>query len=211
MHKPRWLRVFSRLNVFALLGDQFRYLTDLSTNRPERIIRGLVVLLAPAAFTLSLVFHVQMQTVGDLVGALGLLAGVFISAFALVFSIRINLSAKPSKVLERKTARLIDESALTLLAAGLLSGIDAIWLAGVSASIPAEGYVVSEFATAVTVGLSSLVVLYFLLSIRRLHKLYTDTFVPFWRVQTVVEGSATRQETKDARGQAAEIDARRNS
>ena len=211
MGRILWVKGLSRLNVLALLRDQFKYLTNVATNRPERIVRTLVILVAPAAFTLSLVFHVQMQTVGDLVGALGLLAGVFISAFALVFSLRINLAAKPTKILERRTARLIDESALTLLSAGLLSGVDAIWLAGVSASIPAEKYVVSEIATAVTMGLSSLVVLYFLLSVRRLHKLYTDTFIPFWRVKSAIEGRALMLDNASPREQATEIDARRNS
>ncbi|PZF11806.1 hypothetical protein DEI98_06715 [Curtobacterium sp. MCLR17_034] len=173
-------------------------------------MRALVILIAPGAFVLSLLLDLHMQSVGDLVGALGLLAGVFISAFALVFSLRINLAARPTRVVERRTARLMDESALTLLAAGLLSGVDAIWLAGVSVSIPEEGYVVSAFATAVTVALSSLVVVYFLLSIRRLHKLYTDTFVPFWRVKTVVDGPTGEDSSRATKADASDIDARRN-
>ncbi|WP_146243456.1 hypothetical protein [Curtobacterium sp. MCLR17_034] len=210
MRVRRVLQGLSRLNVFSVLADQFKYLTNISSNRPERLVRALVILIAPGAFVLSLLLDLHMQSVGDLVGALGLLAGVFISAFALVFSLRINLAARPTRVVERRTARLMDESALTLLAAGLLSGVDAIWLAGVSVSIPEEGYVVSAFATAVTVALSSLVVVYFLLSIRRLHKLYTDTFVPFWRVKTVVDGPTGEDSSRATKADASDIDARRN-
>ena len=73
----------------------------------------------------------------------------------------------------------MDESALTVLAAGLFSGADAIWLAILSATLR-EGETVPSWASAIVVGLSAQVVVYFLLSIRRLHKLYTDTFPPFW-------------------------------
>ncbi|WP_125098678.1 hypothetical protein [Leucobacter chromiireducens] len=208
MMKKRKFGTLSRLNVFALLSDQFKFLTNASTGRPEILLRIIVVIIAPAAFLISYLLGWTMQTVGELVGALGLMAGTFIAAFALVFSLRINLSAKPNKVLERKSARLMDESALTLLAAGLLAGMDAIWLAGVSAVLPAEGFVVSRFATAVTVALSALVVLYFLLSVRRLHKLYTDTFIPFWRVRNVVDAPG---QPASGREGAAAVDARRNS
>ncbi|AQX81429.1 hypothetical protein BWO91_17000 [Plantibacter flavus] len=163
------------------------------------------MLVGPITFGISLHFHWRMESVGSLVGALGLIAGVFVSAFAVVFGLRVNIAARPTKVLERKSARLMDESALTLLAAGLLSGVDAMWLSVVSVSVPID-MVVSEIATAITVGLSSLVVVYFLLSIRRMHMLYTDTFLPFWKVQAAVHGPKPGRETS-----AAAVDARRNS
>lgn len=205
MPTPQWIKSMSRLNVFALLRDQFKYLTSLSTNRPAWLVRALVLFIAPIGVIASLYFHWQMESVGDLVGALGLLSGVFLSAFAVVFGLRINIAARPTKVMERKTARLMDESALTLLSAGLLAGVDAMWLAVVSVSIP-EGWIVSEIATAITVGLSALVVVYFLLSVRRMHVLYTDTFLPFWKVKAVVEGPANSTVVT-----AEDIDSRRNA
>lgn len=206
MPYPKRLGGISRLNVFALLRDQFRYLRNISDSRPAWLVRGVVLLIAPVIFGTSLYFGWTMQSAGDLVGALGLLAGVFISAFAVVFGVRINLASRPSKAVERQTARLMDESALTLLAAGLLSGVDAMWLAVVSVSIPA-GYIVSPLATAITAGISSLVLVYFLLSIRRLHKLYTDTFIPFWMVRDAVQAGAKDEEPQTAES----VAARRNA
>lgn len=203
---PRRSIGLSRLNVLALLLDQFRFLRSLSTNKPAWVVRALVVLVAPVFFVVSLLLHWQMQSVGSLVEALGLLAGVFISAFAVVFGLRVSFAARPSRVLEQRSARLMDESALTLLAAGLLSGIDAIWLAGVSLTLP-EGSTPSELETAITVAISSLVVVYFLLSVRRMHVLYTDTFLPFWRVRDAVHGAAKQSDSNDA----SDVEQRRNA
>lgn len=208
-----WWKPFSlsRLNVFALLADHFKFLRGATSNRPAILVRAIVLLVAPATGLASYFLGWKLQSVGDLVGALGLLAGVFLSAFAIVFGLRSSLRRSPSNGVERKQARLMDESALTLLAAGLLAGIDAMWLAVVSASIPSEqGWTVSVLATAITVGLSSLVAVYFLLSVRRLHVLYTDTFVPSWRVQRAAEHGQA-EEPKSPRDEAADIDARRRA
>ena len=212
MALPKWMKALSlsRLNVFALLVDQFRFLTGATSNRADVLLRIIVIVIAPASGLLSYSLGWKLQTVGELVGALGLLAGVFLSAFAIVFGLRTSLRRIPSSLVERKQARLMDESALTLLAAGLLAGIDAMWLAGVSASIPTEeGWTASVIATAITVGISSLVALYFLLSVRRLHVLYTDTFVPTWRVQRVTRDNA-QEDSESPKDQAAAIDARRS-
>lgn len=212
MATPKWMKALSlsRLNVFALLGDQFRFLTGASSNSADVLLRIIVIVIAPASGLLSYLLGWKLQTAGELVGALGLLAGVFLSAFAIVFGLRTSLRRIPSSLVERKQARLMDESALTLLAAGLLAGIDAMWLAGVSASIPTEeGWTASVIATAITVGISSLVALYFLLSVRRLHVLYTDTFVPTWRVRRVTRDDA-QEYSESPKDQAAAIDARRN-
>lgn len=146
----------------------------------------------------------QMQTVGELVSALGLLAGVFLSAFAVVFGLRVNIAARPNKAIERRTARLMDESALTVLSAGLLAGIDSIWLGALSVSIPKD-QPASVVATGVTVGISALVVVYFFLSVRRMHKLYTDTFPQVWTVRAVVDGTGEASRSDEA----ATIDSRR--
>lgn len=208
-----WWKPFSlsRLNVFALLVDQFKFLRGVTSNKPAILVRIIVLLVAPATGILSFTQGWKLQSVGDLVGALGLLAGVFLSAFAIVFGLRSSLRRSPSNLVERKSARLMDESALTLLAAGLLAGVDAMWLAVVSASVPdAEGWTVSVLATAITVGISSLVAVYFLLSVRRLHMLYTDTFVPSWRVERVAHHGEA-EEPLSAKEQAAEIQARRRA
>lgn len=178
----------ARLNVFELLTDQFRFLSHPVTGRPVIITRALVVLIAPIMAVISYKAGWTMQSVSEMVGALGLLAGVFISAFAIVFSLRLTLDRQPGTNLKRSAARLMDESALTLLSTGLLAGVDAMWLSIVSAmTIPSNA--ISSELTAISVGLSALVVLFFLLSIRRLHVLYTDSFPPFWRVSSVVHGS----------------------
>jgi hypothetical protein len=208
-----WWKPFSlaRLNVFALLVDQFKFLRGATSNKPAILVRAIVLLVGPVTGLTSFFLGWTLQSVGDLVGALGLLAGVFLSAFAIVFGLRSSLRRSPSNLVERKSARLMDESALTLLAAGLLAGVDAMWLGVVSASIPAaEGWTVSVVATAITVGISSLVAVYFLLSVRRLHVLYTDTFVPSWRVQRVAHHGEAR-EPMTAKEQAADIQARRRA
>jgi hypothetical protein len=148
----------------------------------------LVLLTAPLGFGVSLFLRWEMQSVSELAAALGLLAGVFLSAFAIVFSLRVTIAARPSSNLKQLASRLMDEGALTLLSAGLLAGIDAIWLSIVAATTVAQ-QPVGIWQTAVTVGLSALVVLYFLLSVRRLHVLYTDTFPPYWRTKSAVEGT----------------------
>ncbi|WP_427118320.1 hypothetical protein [Pseudarthrobacter scleromae] len=198
------LRALSRLNVLALLADQFRHLTSMTTQRPALFVRAVIILIGPIMFGVSYWAGWQMQTVGELVSALGLLAGVFLSAFAVVFGLRVNLAARPTKAIERRTARLMDESALTVLSAGLLSGVDSIWLGALSVSIPKD-QPASVFATGVTVGISSLVVVYFFLSVRRMHKLYTDTFPQVWTVRAVVEGPGEQSKSEAA----ATIDSRR--
>ena len=210
MAVPQWVRGLSRLSPFGLFADQFRFLTSASSNKPDWLVRVIVLATAPVMFGVSMLFGWQAQSVGELVGALGLLAGVFISAFALVFGLRINLAARPTKVLDRKSARLMDESALSLLAAGVVAGADSIWLAAISVMRPDDQAVMATWATGVTVGLSSLVVVYFLLAVRRMHKLYTDTFVPFWRVADAVTGP--KEQKLNGRNRAAtDVDARRNS
>jgi len=185
----------SRLNVFALLRDQWKFLTHASTNKPAVLLRALVILAGPVSGYLSFHFRWQMASASELVGALGLLAGVFLSAFAVIFTLRITLQARPTKILDRKSARLMDESALTVLAAALLAGIDAVWLGAVAATT-ISGDAVSVLATAITVGLSSIVAVYFLLSVRRLHILYTDTFPPYWRARQVVEGPRMQDQAR---------------
>lgn len=172
----------ARLNALPLLSDQFRFLRDASTQRASIVTRFVVIAIGPAGVVTSLFLHWTMQSVDELSQALGLLAGVFISAFAIVFSLRLTIAGKPNSNLQRRAARLMDESALTLLAAGFLSGVDAIWLTIVSWTV-AAGDAVGVVPTSITVGLSSLVAVYFLLAIRRLHVLYTDTFPPYWRLK----------------------------
>ncbi|MFF2031085.1 hypothetical protein [Arthrobacter sp. NPDC058192] len=149
----------------------------------------LVLLTGPVTAGVSYHLGWRMQSVGELASGLGLMAGVFISAFAIVFSLRLTLANRPTSNMKLLASKLMDEGALTLLAAGLLAGIDAMWLSGVAATTAKEDQV-SVIATAVTVGLSSLVALYFLLSVRRLHVLYTDTFPPYWRARDAVENGA---------------------
>ncbi|POH67625.1 hypothetical protein C3B61_06945 [Cryobacterium zongtaii] len=91
----------------------------------------------------------------------------------------------------------MDESALTLLTAGLVAGADAIWVTVVSAA-NAPDTPVSVWPTAITVGLSALVAAYFLLAVRRLHVLYVDTFPPFWKVQQLAGGLGTAIEMEEA-------------
>lgn len=187
----------SRLNVFALLRDQWKFLTHAGNNRPARLLRLLVIILGPVAGGISALLGWRMNTASELVGALGLLAGVFLSAFAVIFSLRVTLQARPSSILKRTSARLMDESALTVLAAALLAGADAIWLGGISATVLADKQM-TVLATAITVGLSALVVLYFLLSVRRLHVLYTDAFPPYWRARDIVEGNTVPEPSHEA-------------
>lgn len=176
----------ARINVLALLSDQFRFLRHAGNGKPARLVRTLVILTGPTAAAISYYSGWRMQSVGELASGLGLMAGVFISAFAIVFSLRLTLANRPTSNMKQLASKLMDEGALTLLAAGLLAGIDAMWLSGVAATT-AKDTQVSVVATAVTTGLSSLVALYFLLSVRRLHILYTDTFPPYWKARDVVE------------------------
>lgn len=181
----------ARINVFALLSDQFRFLRHAGNGKPARFVRALVILTAPATGGLSYALGWRMQSVGELASGLGLMAGVFISAFAIVFSLRLTLANRPTSNMKQLASRLMDEGALTLLAAGLLAGIDAMWLSWVAATTVKDAGV-SVIETAVTTGLSALVALYFLLSVRRLHILYTDTFPPYWRAREAVEKTSPR-------------------
>jgi hypothetical protein len=126
--------------------------------------------------------HWSMNSVGVLAAALGLLAGVFISAFAMVFGIRGPFTDRPASNLNRRAVRLIDESALTLLTAALFSGIDAIWLAIIDA-MTAQGHQIGVWQTSLSIALSTVVGMYFLLAVRRLHVLYVDTFAPVWQLK----------------------------
>jgi mannitol-specific phosphotransferase system IIBC component len=182
----------ARINVFALLSDQFRFLRDVGTGKPARLTRLLVLVTGPAIGVASYLLGWQVQSVSELASGLGLMAGVFLSAFAIVFSLRLTLADRPSSNIKQLSSRLMDEGALTLLAAGLLAGVDAMWLSVATATTPKDSEV-SVLATAITAGLSSLVALYFLLSVRRLHILYTDTFPPYWRAQKAVDGPGSGQ------------------
>ncbi|MFF2822629.1 hypothetical protein ACFVRV_06200 [Arthrobacter koreensis] len=180
--------MLSRFNVFALLLDQLKSMRKSGSGRPALLARVLVILAGPIGIALSLWFDWRMQSISELSAALGLLAGVFLSAFAIVFSIRLTLSTSPSSSLKRIAAQRMDEGALTLLAAGLLAGADALWLSIVAATtIP--GHPVGSLRTAVAVGLSCWVAIYFLLSVRRLHALYVTTFPPPWKARAAVEGN----------------------
>lgn len=174
-----------RFNVFALLVDQYRYLRNTSSKRPAIVARLVVIICAPVLGWLSWTQRWQLQSVSEFVGALGLLAGVFISAYAIVFGLRLSQGRVPASNLKLKVAHSMDDAALTLLSAGLLAGIDAAFLAVVSAISPKDSPVGCEL-TAVAVGLSGLVGLYFLMSVRRLHMLYVEAFPPYWRVNAIV-------------------------
>ncbi|TFD57998.1 hypothetical protein E3T43_07045 [Cryobacterium sp. Hh7] len=172
----------SRLNVFALIVDQFRFLRHVGTGKAAVVVRIFLVALGPVSGAVSVRLGWQLNSVGELAAALGLLAGVFISAFAIVFSLRLTLATRPSSNLKQRASRLMDESALTLLTAGLVAGVDAIWVTIVSAAND-PNTPVSVWPTAVTVAMSAIVAAYFFLAIRRLHILYVDTFPPFWKVE----------------------------
>lgn len=178
-----------RFNVLALLVDQIRYIRNTSTKKPAIITRLIILASAPAAAYLSWWQGWEMSSVGELVGALGLLAGVFISAFAIVFGVRLEMGRRPSSGLKQKQAFLMDEAALTLLSAGLLAGLNAIVCSVVSTITP-QGSVVGKIPTAIVVAVSALVVLYFLMSVRRLHVLYVESFPPPWKVQGLMLGIA---------------------
>ncbi|MGO2750562.1 MAG: hypothetical protein ACTIA6_10970 [Pseudoclavibacter sp.] len=191
----------SRVNVLALVADQYRSMADVATLKPARFARVMVWLTPLLVAGVVFVFSLQMRAVSDMVAALGVLAGVFLSAFAVVFSLRVTLDARPKRVLDQASSRLMDESALTMLTAGLFAGVDAIWLAVVS-SFADPTQPIATWATAVSAVLSSQVALYFLLSVRRLHKLYTDTFPPFWK-QAPEDGNSDEKSTVgDGRTQA---------
>lgn len=175
-----------RFNVLALLWDQFRYLRNTSSKRPAVLARLVVLACAPGLAYLSWFHAWRLQSVAEFVGALGLLAGVFVSAYAIVFGLRLNQKRVPTSNLQLKVAHSMDDAALTLLSAGLLAGVDAAFLAVVSAVTPKDSTVAVEL-TAAAVGLSGLVGLYFLMSIRRLHMLYVEAFPPYWRVKAMVE------------------------
>lgn len=187
----------SRLNVLPLLVDQFRSMRDIGSGKAAVLVRLAVLLVAPAAGATSIVLGWELHSVSELAAALGLLAGVFISAFAIVFSLRLGLAARPTSNLKQRAARLIDESALTLLAAGLLAGVDAVWVTVVSAA-NMPGTPVSVWPSAITVGLSALVATYFCLAIRRLHVLYVDTFPPYWKAQDAAGGSSVTLDIEEA-------------
>ena len=172
----------ARFNALGLIGDQFRSMRNARSGRAALLVRTAVIVVPILAAIVSAVLQWRMNSTGALVGALGLLAGVFISAFAVVFGLRAPYSDRPSTNLNRRAIRLLDESALTLLAAGAISGVDAVWLAVVD-SITLSDKQVLVWQTSVTVYLSTLVSLYFLLAVRRLHVLYTDTFPPEWRLR----------------------------
>lgn len=184
-----------RFNVFALLVDQYRYLRNTSSKRPAVLARLVVILCAPVLAWVSWHQAWQLQSVAEFVGALGLLAGVFISAYAIVFGLRLSQGRMPKSNLQLKVAHSMDDAALTLLSAGLLAGLDAAFLAVVSA-VTAKDTPVGVELTAAVVGISGLVGLYFLMSIRRLHMLYVEAFPPYWRVNAIVghqEQSASEQ------------------
>ncbi|TFC75809.1 hypothetical protein E3T23_14775 [Cryobacterium cheniae] len=187
----------SRMNVFALVIDQFRFLRHVGTGKPAILVRLFLIAVAPIAGAISLRLGWQLNSVSELSAALGLLAGVFISAFALVFSLRLNLARRPTSNLKQRASRLMDESALTLLTAGLVAGTDAIWVTVVSAANDTDTPV-SVWPTAITVALSALVAAYFLLAVRRLHVLYVDTFPPFWKVQALAGGAGTAMDLEEA-------------
>lgn len=193
----------SRLNVFPLLVDQFRSLRDVSTGKAAFWVRLTLVLTAPVAGAISIWQGWELTSVSELGSALGLLAGVFISAFAIVFSLRLTLSARPTSNLKLRAAKLMDESALTLLAAGLLAGVDAVWVTIVAAANDA-GTTVSVWPSAITVALSALVVAYFLLAVRRLHVLYVDTFPPLWKTTAAAGGSSVTLTIEEAARRAEE-------
>jgi hypothetical protein len=177
----------SRLDVVSLLVDQFRSIRHATSGKPAVLVRIAIVVIGPLAAGVSVASRLQLQSVSALVGALGLLAGVFLSAFAIVFSMRLTLASRPTSNLKQRSARLMDESALTLLAAALVAGVDAAWIAVLSSFMP-TGDAVGIIQTAITIGLSSIVAAYFLMAVRRLYVLYTDTFPPSWRAQKVAGG-----------------------
>jgi hypothetical protein len=197
-----------RFNVIALLVDQIRYVRNTSAKKPAVITRLLIILSAPTGALFSWWQKWEMNSVGELVGALGLLAGVFISAFAIVFGVRLEMGRRPASNLKQKQAFLMDEAALTLLSAGLLAGLNAIVCSVVSAVTP-QGSVVGRLPTAIVVAISVLVVLYFLMSIRRLHILYIESFPPPWKIRGLVMGIGS-DTTYDLRDPAHSTESRRD-
>jgi hypothetical protein len=126
----------------------------------------------------------RLANVGDLLAVLGLMAGVFITAFAVVLSIRILMPSRSQLgAVSSRAAALLDESAVTMLAASFAAGVNAVYLAVITSTTASSSVeTVSPAKTSGAVFLGSYVVLYFLLAIRRLHLAYMDTFPPAWRM-----------------------------
>lgn len=177
----------ARLNPLGVLVDQWRYLINHNTGRPAWGTRTVLGLL-PAGLGAASYFCLdwRMRNTGNLLAAVSLMAGVFLAAFAAILTIRTTLFNKPPVgALTRRAMLLLDESALTLLAAALFAGLDAVYLAAVTGGYASDHRLRPDL-TAVAVFLSSYVALYFLLAVRRLHAAYTDAFPPPWKLPPVV-------------------------
>jgi len=167
----------SRFNIFEVFKDQFASMVGISTSKPDKTAQFMVIAVPPVMGIASFLLPYRVQSPANLITMLTLFAGLFVAAFALIISVREQFGTYKNSEgsITEKRIKLVDESALTVLATGLVSGIDAIFVALVSTTIPAESPF-GQLTTAITVGLTSLSIIYFLLSIRRLHILYRDSF-----------------------------------
>jgi hypothetical protein len=167
----------SRFNIFEVFKDQLASMVGISTSKPDKLAQFLVIAVSPVMGTTSFFLPYRVQSPANLITMLTLFAGLFVAAFALIISVREQFGTYKNSdgSITEKRIKLVDESALTVLATGLVSGIDAIFVALVSTTIPAETPF-GQLTTAITMGLTSLSIIYFLLSIRRLHILYRDSF-----------------------------------
>jgi hypothetical protein len=104
------------------------------------------------------------------------LAGVLLSAFGSLATFRIRVAETPLLSESRRLRAYFRESAAQLLTASLVAGVDAVVL-GIGTTIRRNSDDrLDRISSALVVGLSVLLLLLFLATLRRMYATYVETF-----------------------------------
>lgn len=186
--------VAGRFNPLVVPVDHWRRLVRYDDRKPAILSRAALIVLPPALGVLSYRLEWNIQVTGDVVAALGLLAGVFLSAFGIILTLRLSRENGSRGVVSRNMNASLDESAMALLSAALFAGLAAVFFTVVSATGAED---MNRVVSAVAVWLSAYVVMYFLLSIGRLYVAYVNAFPAPWSVKQATRGADAGEQEPD--------------
>ena len=183
-----------RFNPLVVPVDHWRRLVNYDSGKPAILTRTTLIVVPLGLAALSYWRKWNVSMTGDVVGSLGLVAGVFLSAFGIILTLRMARQSGSRGLVSRNMNASLDESAMALLSAALFAGVAAVFFTVVSATGATH---MNRYTSMVAIWISSYVVLYFILAIGRLYVAYVNAFPAPWSVKQATRGAVAPSPEED--------------